>query len=148
VGEECDTGQGQRVAAPGDRAGRRPPETDRDQGDEHRRGADDEGGVGHAGALDAEVLEHGHRAEAERAGGADARHERAAKLAARDDGEQRRGRGEADDGEPARPEPLQRDLGERHGQAPEHAGGGECEDGCAARFHEEHCRLVRDVRHS
>ena len=44
----------------------------------------------------------------------------------RDEREQRRGDGEARDRQPRGPEPLQRELGQRHGQPPRHAGSRQC----------------------
>lgn len=136
AGDQADAEQGEAVAAPGERPGAGVTETGGDERDDHRHGADDDGGMAHARMSDARVLEHDHPAEAERARGGDARRPRGAQSAPARDGKQGRGDGEARKGQPGRPQPSERELGQRHGQAPESARGSECGDGtCTAICH-------------
>jgi len=141
AGDERDAGDGDERAGPRSGAGGPAPGRRRDHDDEHGHGADDQGRVAHARALDARVLEQDHGAVAERARGGDARGQRRAHMAAREQREQRRGEREAHDGEPARAEPLQAELRQRHREPPQRAGRRQREDRAAA------ARCGRVLRH-
>ena len=126
-----DAGDGDERAGPARGPGGPAPGGRCDHDDEHRHRADDQRGVAHARALDARVLEQDHGAVAESARRGDAGPERGAQVAPGDQREQRRGEREAHHGEPARAEPLQAQLGQRHGEAPERAGRDERNDRAA-----------------
>ena len=126
--DEGDSDERDRVAGPGESAGRGLTEARGDQRDEHRGGADDDGRVAHAGPLDAGVLEHDHRAEPDRARREHPRRQRVANAAAADEREHGRGDREADDGQPTGGKPPERQLREGHVKAPQRAGCDEGED--------------------
>jgi predicted CxxxxCH...CXXCH cytochrome family protein len=84
--------------------------------------------VADARALDPGVLEQDHDAVAAGARGGDARRERGAQAAARDQREQRRREPEAHGGEPSATEPVQPELRQRHGEPPQDACGDEGDD--------------------
>ncbi len=114
-GHERDTHERERVARPVARPPRPPAEPRRKQRDQHGDHADDHRGVAHARVVDAGVLEHDHGAESDRAAEGDARRERLAEPAAPCEGEQRCGDAEPRHREPARAQPRERQLRERHG---------------------------------
>ncbi len=144
TGHERDPGERDPVARPGEGAGSRVPEAGGDECDEHGDCPDDHGRMAHARVRDSQVLEHDHGSIAERAGEHDARHEGGAQAATTGQREQGRGGGEACRGEPGRAEPAERELGERHGQTPQRAGGGERGDrGAVASAH-----VIHDRRHT
>ena len=128
AGHEGDAGEREQRAAPHEAAAGAAAEHGGDGRHEHRHGTDDQRGVAHARALDAGVLEHDHDAVAERARSRDGRGERRAQTAAGDERQQRRRDREAGDGEPARAEPVEAELRERDGEAPESARQGEGDD--------------------
>jgi hypothetical protein len=103
-----------------------------DDRDQHGGGADEQGRMAHAGARDPGVLDQDLPAVAHRAPG---EHGRAAGgTDPEPHGAQERGGGQAEprDGEPARWQPLQGQLGHGHGGAPQQARGGERGDGGTA----------------
>jgi Lrp/AsnC family transcriptional regulator, leucine-responsive regulatory protein len=100
-----------------------------------------------AGALDTGVLEQDHPAVAERARGDDGGRERGTQVAAREQRKHRRGDGEPRHCEPARAEPLEAELGQRHGEPPQGPRCREREDrGCPSRHrHVSHRRRNLDI---
>jgi len=134
AGDHADAGERHGEPDPGHRARHRVLPERRDERHEHRDRADQQCGVGDAGAGDAGVLQEDRPAVSEgtrcqhqrRAGGA-----HPAGAAGRHGEQDRGGQAEADEREPARRQPLQGQLGQRHGSAPEEPGGGEGGD-CAA----------------
>jgi hypothetical protein len=127
--------EGYRVPAPRDRARRAVPERRGEQRHQHGHRADHQRGVADARALDARVLEQDHRAEADRARSGDAGRQRRAQAAPAGHREQRGGEGEPEHGQPARAQPVERELRQRHGQAPQRAGCGKGEECGAVRLH-------------
>lgn len=124
-GDQADTGERQREARPGHRAGHPGLLHCRQEGDQHRGGPDEQGGVAHAGAGDPGVLDQDRPAVPDRAPG---EHGRAAGGPHPEPGggqEHGGGQAEPGDGEPARRQPLQGELGQGHAGAPEQAGAGE-----------------------
>jgi len=133
AGDQADAGQRQREPGPGHRAGHGVLPERRDDRDHNGHGADEQRRVGDAGAGDAGVLHHDRPAVPERAGYQHRRGAGGAHPAAPGHGEQDRGgQAEPRGGEPAGRQPLQGQLGQRHGRAPEQAGDGEGGDGAAA----------------
>jgi hypothetical protein len=133
AGDQADSGQRQREPGPGHRAGHGAPPERRDDRDHHRHGADQQRRVGDAGAGDAGVLHDDRPAVPERSGRQHPRGADGAHAAGPGGGEEDRGgQAEAREGEPARRQPLQGQLGQRHGRAPEQACGGKGGDGAAA----------------
>jgi hypothetical protein len=130
--DEADAGERDERAAPGGGARGRAPDRGGDDRHEHRHGADEQCRVTDARALDPGVLEQDHAAVAERAGARHRGRQRPAQAATRDQRQDRRGEGEARHGEPARAEPVEAELGQRHGEPPERARGQEREDRAAA----------------
>jgi len=120
----------QRYAVPGPdaRPGRALAKPGREHGHQNGDRAHDHRSVAHAGALDAGVLEHDHRAEPDRPRGEHANAQRVAQAAPPDETQHRRSHREADNGKPSRPEPRECELRQRDVQAPQGARGGEGED--------------------
>jgi hypothetical protein len=133
AGDRCDAEQGERVATPGARSGGGIAEPRPDQRDEHRDRPDQHGRVADAGPLHPRVLEHDHRAEADRTADRDPRIERLAQPAAAGQGQRRRRCEESGGRQPAGPEPAQRELRQWHRQAPHDTGRGQRQD-CVAVF--------------
>ena len=99
--------------------------------DEHGHGAEDQRRVRDARLLDPEVLQHDHRAVAERAPRGDPQRGGLAQRLARHERQHRRGEAEAHDREPGGIEPAEGELRERHGDAEHEAGGRQGEKGGA-----------------
>jgi hypothetical protein len=99
----------------------------RDDRDKHGYRANQQGRLGDAGPADPRVLQNDGSAVP---GRSRHQHERAARGAHRGAGggdeKQRGGQAKPREGEPARRQPLQGQLGQRHGRAPQQPGRGEC----------------------
>jgi hypothetical protein len=144
AGHEPDARDRDQRAGPGGRAARRAPDRRGDDRHEHGHGADEERGVADARALDAGVLEQDHGAVAERSRAGHRRRERAAQAAPREQREDRRGDAEPRHREPARAEPFQADLGQRHGQPPQRARRRERDD-CGCPMRQLHAHIVGPI---
>ena len=106
----------------------RRPRGPRRRAQRHERGdrADDQRGVADTGALDAEVLQQDHAAEADGAPRGDVGVS-ASRRPAGDEREHRGGGAEAHDGQPRGVEPAEGQLGQRDAEAPDDAADGEGE---------------------
>jgi hypothetical protein len=135
AGDQADPGQRQREARPGHRARHGALPHGRDDRDHHRDRADQQGGMSNAGPGDPGVLQHDGTPVAERAGGEHGGPERGPELAAGGREEDRGGHGEPHEGEPARRQPVQGQLGQRHRGAPEQPGGDQGGEGAAVAVH-------------
>jgi len=135
AGDQADAGQRQGEARPRHRARHGALPHRRDHRDHHRDRADQQGRVGDAGPGDPGVLQDDRAAVAERAGGEHGRPERGPELVAGCREEDRGGHGEAHEGEPARRQPVQGQLGQRHRGTPEQPGADQCGKGPAVRVH-------------
>jgi hypothetical protein len=135
AGDQADAGQRQGEAGPRHGARHGAPPHCRDECDHHRDRADQQGGVGDAGPGDPGVLQHDGAAVAERARGQHGRPERGPELVAGGREEDRGGQGEAHEREPARRQPVQGQLGQRHRGAPEQPGTDEGGEGAAVAVH-------------
>jgi hypothetical protein len=131
-GDEGDAGERNGKARPGHRARQAAVPDGGDDRDQHGRCADEQGGMGHAGARDPGVLHQDRPAVPHRAPRQHGRAARGADPGPDEDQEHGRGEAEAGDGEPGRREPLEGKLGQGHGGAPEQAGGGQRGDGGTA----------------
>jgi hypothetical protein len=107
-----------------------PPKGGGDQRNQQWNRAHDDGGVADARALDAGVLEQDHAAEADRPSEHNPHRNSRAQRPPGDNGEHGRAQREPHHGQPRRPEPTQRELRKRHGEAPQHARRGQRCDGC------------------
>jgi hypothetical protein len=131
-GDESDADQRHREAHPGHRARHPAVPYGRDDRDQHGRGADEQGRMAHARARDPGVLHEDRPAVPHRA---PREHGRAAHgTDLEPDSGQEHGGGQAEprDGEPARRQPLEGQLGHGHSGAPEQARGGERRHGGTA----------------
>jgi hypothetical protein len=131
-GDQTDAAERHGKARPGQRVRHAVVPHGRDDRDQHGRGADEQGRMAHAGARDRGVLDQDrpavpHRAPREhgRAGGGGG---------PGPDGAEEHGGGQAEarDGEPARRQPQEGELGHGYGGAPQQARGGERSDGDTA----------------
>jgi hypothetical protein len=118
AGGQPDPDQSQEIAGQGHRAGDGPAQAGTDECDQHRDGAYDQGGVADTGVLDADVLKHDHRPEADCSAGGDPQPQSVAQTAAADQRQQGGGDGEAANGQPARTHPGQSELRQGNGEAP------------------------------
>ena len=82
-----------------------------------------------AGQADTDVLHDDAQADPEHTPHHDLRGERGAQVAPGGDGQQQGSQPEPHHSQPARRQPLQRELGQGHARAPEHSGGGQGEHG-------------------
>jgi hypothetical protein len=131
-GDERDAGERDGEARPGHRACHPPVPYGGDDRDQHGRGADEQGRMAHARAGDPGVLHQDRPAVPHRA---PRQHGRAARGPdpGPDSGEQHGGgQTESGDGEPARRQPLEGELGHGHGGAPQQPCGGQRRDGGTA----------------
>jgi hypothetical protein len=149
--DEADAGERDERAGPGACASGAASGPGGDQRHEHGRGADDQRGMADARALDPSVLEQDDPAVADRARRGHRGRKRSAQVTASEDGEDRRGDGEAHHRQPARAEPLEAELGQRHGEPPERAGRCEREDRTPAPSREcgqelRHEHIVGEIR--
>jgi hypothetical protein len=135
AGDQADAGQGQGEPSPRHRARHGALPYRRDHRDHHRYRADQQGGMGHAGPGDTGVLQYDGAAVADRAGGQHGGPERGPEVVAGGREQDGGGRGEAHEREPARRQPVQGQLGQRHRGAPEQPGADQCGKGPAVRVH-------------
>jgi hypothetical protein len=135
-GDETDADERHREAHPGHRVRHPAVPYGRDDRDQHGRGADEQGRMAHARARDPGVLHQDRPAVPQRA---PREHGRAARgTDPEPDGGEEHGGGQAEprDGEPARRQPLEGQLGHGHGGTPQQARGGErCDGGTAVKVH-------------
>jgi hypothetical protein len=131
-GDERDTGERYGEARPGHRARHPAVPYGGDDRDQHGRGADEQGRMAHAGARDPGVLYQDRPAVAHRAPREHGRAARGPEPGPHGGEQHCGGEAEAGDGEPARRQPGEGQLGHGHGGAPEQARGGQRSDGSTA----------------
>jgi hypothetical protein len=143
AGDQADAGQRQGEARPRHRARHGALPYRRDHRDHHWDRADQQGGMGDAGPGDPGVLQQDRAAVAGRARGKHGRPERGPQLVAGGREEDGGGHGEAHEGEPARRQPVQGQLGQRHRGAPEQPGADQSGKSPAVRVHVAMVTLTR-----
>jgi hypothetical protein len=129
AGDQADAAERGHEADPGHRAGHAVVPQRGDDRDQHRHGPDQQRRVGHAGPGDAGVLNDDRPAVPERARDQDLGRERGPQPRAARGQQDRGGQPETNDREPARCQPLQGQLGQRHGGTPQQPGRDEGCDG-------------------
>jgi hypothetical protein len=129
TGDQADAAQRHHEADPGHRPGHAVVPQRGDDRDQHGHGPDQQRRVGHAGPGDAGVLHDDRPAVPERARDQDLGGERGPQARTAHRQQDRGGQPETNDREPARRQPLQGQLGQRHGGTPQQPGRDEGCDG-------------------
>ncbi len=129
--DQADTCQRQEEARPGHRPRHRAAPDGRDDRHQHRRRANQQGRMTHAGLADARVLHQDRPAVTHRAPSQHGRRAGGAQPAPSHDHEDDGGHAEPREREPGRGQPLQRHLGQRHGGTPQQPGSAQRGDGAA-----------------
>jgi hypothetical protein len=130
--DESHAGQRDGEACPCDWPGHGPVPDGGDDRDDHGSGADQQSRIADAGPADARVLHHDRAAVTDRPGQEHGWRECGPELGPGGDKQDRRGQGEPHERQPRRRQPLQGQLGQRHGRAPEQSGCSERGEGGVA----------------
>jgi hypothetical protein len=122
AGDQADAAERHHEADPGHRPGHAVVPQRGDDRDQHGHGPDQQRRVGHAGPGDAGVLHDDRPAVPERARDQDVGGERGTQPRTAHGQQDRGGQPETNDRKPARCQPLQGQLGQRHGGTPQQPG--------------------------